>query len=189
MIKPHIAIIIGSSRQHSRTAHVAYFVKKLLCENFGASVDVLNPRDLLLLFPGQEGADDFAYEITDRIKKSDVVLLTTPEYHGSYSSVIKTFIDNLGYPSALTGKPVLLLGVASGQSGAVKALNHLAGVCEHIGANLHPTKISLPRIHTLFNEAGECMDESTRFRLEQLADSLINFAQQSTAMDCTLKLS
>ncbi len=186
MNTPHIAIIIGSARQHSRTAHAARYVEKLLRENYGANVDVLNPRDLLMQFPGQEVADDFAFEITDRIKAADAVLLTTPEYHGSYSSVIKTFIDNMGYPSALTGKPVFLLGVASGQSGAVKALSHLAGVCEHIGAVLQSDNVSLPRIHALFCETGECIDALTCSRLNQLANSLINIAQESTTIDFSI---
>ena len=40
---------------------------------------------------------------------TDSVVLATPEYHGSFSSVMKLVIENLGFPSALQGKPVALM--------------------------------------------------------------------------------
>lgn len=58
-------------------------------------------------------------------------VLAPSEYPGSYSSVVKLFIENLGFPSLMSGKPVALLGVGAGQIGATKALEHLRSVCFH----------------------------------------------------------
>ena len=56
------------------------------------------------------------------IRRSTGVVLATPEYHGSFSSVMKLMIENLGFPSVLAGKSVALLGVAGGSIGAIKSL-------------------------------------------------------------------
>ena len=39
------------------------------------------------------------------------VVLATPEYHGSFSSVMKLMIENLGFPSVLEGKSVVHFSV------------------------------------------------------------------------------
>jgi FMN reductase len=47
---------------------------------------------------------------------------------------MKLAIDNLGFPSMLSGKPISLLGVAAGVIGAIKSLEELRGICSHVGA-------------------------------------------------------
>ncbi|NIT99995.1 MAG: NADPH-dependent oxidoreductase, partial [Nitrosopumilaceae archaeon] len=74
----------------------------------------------------------------DIIQNSTGIILATPEYHGSFSSMMKLFIENLGFPSMLSTKPVALLGVAAGEIGAIKALEHLSSVCSYIGAIVLP---------------------------------------------------
>ena len=82
------------------------------------------------------------------------VILSTPEYHGSYSSVIKRVIENLGFPSALHKKPVALLGVAAGRIGAIKSLEHLQGICVHVGALVLPGSVSVAGRRDVFDEEG-----------------------------------
>ena len=48
------------------------------------------------------------------------------EYHGSFSSVMKLVIENLGFPSTLSGKPVTLLGIAGGTIRAVEIVGAFA---------------------------------------------------------------
>jgi hypothetical protein len=61
------------------------------------------------------------------------VVRAPPEYHGSFCAMIKLIIENLGFPSAIAGRPVALLGVAAGRIGAIKSLEHLRG-CAHTWA-------------------------------------------------------
>ena len=83
--------------------------------------------------------------------------------------------DNLGYPSALKGRPVALLGVAAGRIGAVKALEHLQSVCLHVGALVLPGYVSVARVRTLFDEEGHCLDEGTDRRVRRLASELVRY--------------
>jgi chromate reductase, NAD(P)H dehydrogenase (quinone) len=47
-------------------------------------------------------------------------------------------IENMGFPSALRGKPVGLIGVAAGRIGAIKSLEALKGCISHVGGIVIP---------------------------------------------------
>jgi len=86
-------------------------------------------------------------KLQQQVSDATGVIFATPEYHGSYSSVIKLVIEQLGFPSVLSGKPIALLGVAAGSIGAIKALEHLRSVCSHVGAIVLPGPVSVAAVH------------------------------------------
>ena len=47
--------------------------------------------------------------IQEIVTKADGIVFSTPEYHGSMSSVAKLIIENLSYPSVLADKPVVMM--------------------------------------------------------------------------------
>lgn len=65
---------------------------------------------------------------------------------------MKLVIENLGFPSVLSAKPVALLGVAAGTIGAIKSLEQLRSVCAHIGAIVLPLPISVPNVQKVFDK-------------------------------------
>ena len=135
---------------------------------------VIDPATLSLQVGGRETTEDAVW-MQEQIKAADGVILATPEYHGSYSSVIKLMIENMGFPSTLRGKPVSLLGVASGRIGAIKSLEHLRSVASHVGAIVLPGPLSVASVQSKFDDEGQLVDEATNSRIEQLADNLINY--------------
>lgn len=104
-------------------------VDELKQNHAGVEVDVFDPAQIDLPLPGAGNPSASVEAMNQAVAAATGVILATPEYHGSYSSVIKLVIDNLGFPSTLSGKPVSLLGMAAGQIGAIKALEHLRSVC------------------------------------------------------------
>ena len=172
-----IAAVIGSVRPGNMTSKVLSLVLEELKQYKSVSVDVIDPAKMHLSFPGEksEGSADRIQKI---VSGATGVILATPEYHGSYSSTIKLVIDNLGFPSVLGGKPVALLGVASGQIGAIKALEHLRSVCSHVGSLVLPGPVSVAGVHQLFDEQGNCKDEQTEKRIRSLAKNLVVYIQK-----------
>ena len=69
------------------------------------SVDVIDPEGLGLPPPGTGLDSAAARSLQSRVARAAGVVLATPEYHGSFSSVMKLMIENLGFPSVLTGLP------------------------------------------------------------------------------------
>jgi NAD(P)H-dependent FMN reductase len=122
-----IAVLCGSVRPGNYTRMAVDVVAASLSAHPEISVDVVDPSELDLPFPGMEATPDSVSELQEAVRGATAVILATPEYHGSFSSVMKLMIENLGFPSVLAGKPVALLGVAGGSIGAIKSLEQLRG--------------------------------------------------------------
>ena len=58
------------------------------------------------------------------VKRCHGLILGTPEYHGSFSGVLKNAIDLMGFEE-FEGKMIGLVGVAGGAMGALSALASL----------------------------------------------------------------
>lgn len=169
---------MGSLRRNSyclRLVHLAVSEIRLLT---GVEVDILHPADLPLALPGQPGAEALEIELVRRISAASAVILATPEYHGSYSSVMKALIDSMGYPSALAGKPIALLGAASGSIGAVKSLEHLRSVCSHVGALVLPYPVSVALVEQVIAEDGRCLVPLLEEQLKNLGLQLLEFVRK-----------
>jgi NAD(P)H-dependent FMN reductase len=115
------------------------------------------------------------------------VVLGTPEYHGGFSAMAKLIIENLGFPSELSGKPVALVGVAAGRIGAIKSLDQLRGVCSHVGAIVLPKSVSIAGVQAAFNEAGDCVDEEVERALRGVASALLEFMKDYVIPKLTLE--
>lgn len=171
-----LAVVIGSVRPGNYTS-MAVRLAEDEARKRGATVEVVDPARLALPQPGIGPATDDAKAVRRIVEQAAGVILATPEYHGSFSSVIKLVIENLGFPSALAGKPVALLGVAAGQIGAIKSLESLAGVCTHVGALVLPGAVSVAGVQRVFDPEGRCLDPGTEKRVRSVAVNLLDYIQ------------
>lgn len=169
-----IAVLGGSVRPENMTWKALAVVADALAADPRVTVDLVDPRDLTLALPGLSVEGDDGEALRQRVTAADAVVIGTPEYHGSYSSVIKLVIDNLGFPSVLKGKPVALTGVAAGRIGAIKALEHLRSVLSHVGALVLPQPVSIAGVRDHFDDAGE-PDAGTAEALASVASNLLGF--------------
>ena len=176
----------GSVRPDNNTGKALAVAKKSAEQRDDVEFEIIDPTDLSLHLPGKGTSDDARW-IQEKVKQADAILLATPEYHGSYSSVMKLLIDNLGFPSGLKGKPVALLGVASGRIGAIKALEHLRSVASHVGAMVLPGSVSVASVRSKFDSSGTILDESTASRIDQLVDNLIAYTRRHTCPENTFE--
>ena len=174
-----IAAVRGSVRPGNYTSKALAMVVDEIEKAQGFEIEVLDPAGMHLPFPGTgEGSSD-SERLREAVSNATGVILSTPEYHGSYSSAIKLVIENLGFPSALSGKPVALLGVAAGQMGAIKALEHLRSVCSHVGAIVLPGSVSVAGVREVFDEDGHCLDGRVEARVRGVARNLIDYIRES----------
>ncbi len=182
-----VAMLCGSVRPGNYTRMAVDVVVTSLSAHLDVSVEVVDPSELDLPPPGLEATSASVGELQEVVRGATAVILATPEYHGSFSSVMKLMIENLGFPSVLAGKPVALLGVAGGSIGAVKSLEQLRGVCSHVGAIVLPGPVSVSHVRSAFNEDGECIDSGVEGRLQGLAENLLGYIQQNVCPRMTLE--
>ena len=175
----NIAILKGSVRPGNYTSKAVAVVADELRRQPGVAVDIIDPATLHLALPGMPAENSGADALQRGVKHATGVILATPEYHGSYSSVIKLAIENMGHPSALSGKPVALLGVAAGQIGAIKALEHLRSVVSHVGGIVLPGPVSVAGVQGYFDADGRVNDDQVERSIRSLATSLIGYIRQN----------
>ena len=174
----HLVALQGSVRPGNYTARALALVADEVEKHPGVSLEIVDPTEMHLLLPGQ-GASEDAKRMQETVAAATGIILATPEYHGSYSSVMKLLIDNLGFPSALSGKPVAMLGVAGGRIGAIKALEHLRSVASHIGAIVLPGPVSVARVRSVFDDEGNALDDAVASQIRGVPVKLIHYIEQN----------
>lgn len=186
MAEIRIVVIQGSVRPGSYTSKAATLVLDEL-ETKGVSADLIDPAILALPSPGLSRPGDGTQALRDRVAAATGVVIATPEYHGSFSSVVKLVIENLGFPSVLAAKPISLLGVAGGRIGAIKSLEHLRSVCSHVGALVLPALISVANVRSVFDEQGRCLDPGVERQVRGVATNLLDYIHGSVCPRVTLE--
>jgi FMN reductase len=170
-----IVAVSGSVRPGNSTSKALALVIDEFRKHPEIVLRVIDPASMELPLPGTGDGSPATQTLKAAVAEATGVVLATPEYHGSYSSVIKLVIENLGFPSVMAGKPVALLGVASGAIGAIKALEHLRSVCSHIGAIVLPGPVSVAGVQKVFDAEGRCLDPATEKRIRGVATNLIDY--------------
>ena len=171
---PKIAVINGSVIDKNYTGFALNLIKDELTE-YNIDVIDIDLREYNLPFPGRTIENDNSQKLRDTLAPADAFILGTPEYNGSYTAALKNLIDNIGYPNAMKGKPIGLLGVASGVLGATKSLEHLRSVCSHIGGMVLPRVVSIGEIEKYFDKNGNCKDEKTEKEIRKVAINLVEY--------------
>ena len=170
-----IVAINGSVRPGNYTAKALALVVDELRQQPDLAVKVIDPASWNLPFPGTDPDSGATKALQKEVGSAVGVVLATPEYHGGFSSVMKLVIENLGFPSVLSGKPVALLGVAAGSIGAIKSLEQLRSVCSHIGAIVLPLPASVANVQKVFDSEGRCLDPAVEKLLRRVATSLTEY--------------
>jgi len=171
-----VAVILGSVRPGNYTRMAAGLVVDELRAR-DIHVDVIDPASMQLPLPGTGTSPD-AENMADIVRDATALVMCTPEYHGGLSSVMKLAIENMGFPSAMTGKPVALLGVAAGRIGAIKSLEMLRSICSHVGCLVLPGPVSVAGVQQAFAEDGSVLDPAVENSVRGVATGLIDYLHQ-----------
>jgi NAD(P)H-dependent FMN reductase len=169
----HVAALVGSLREESHTRWASRIALDAAAER-GATTDLVDLRDLdVPVFDADDREVGDAAELTGRVADADSVLLATPVYHGSYSSVLKNALDYCGFDE-FEHTTVGLLAVAGGGFPST-ALDHLRTVGRSVNAWVLPHQAAIPNVYRHF-EDGELGDEELRERVGKLGTQLVEYA-------------
>lgn len=153
-----VLLLCGSPAARSRTHGLLRFVAALLLER-GARPGLwcLRERPLPPVDPDYHAdpsvhPDERVRAFVEAVRRADGIVLGTPLYHGSYSSTLKTALDNLCY-DAFRRKPVALVSNAGGSRNCTQA-------CEHLR----------PVVRTLFGYTTQCQIGTSRGDYAETAD-------------------
>ena len=163
----NILAVIGSLQRDSVTRVVVRHVARQL-EAAGCLVDVLDlEKEPLALYNPDVAHDLPGYaELQVRVHRADVIILGSPDYHGSISGAIKNFLDHFWHEFA--GKLFATL-VASHEKG-LTATDQLRTVARQCYAWTLPYGVSL--VEEADVKDGQIVSETLQQRLEMLVRDL-----------------
>jgi chromate reductase, NAD(P)H dehydrogenase (quinone) len=109
------------------------------------------------------------HQLRSAVAIADGLLVATPEYNHSFPGVLKNAIDWLsrGSPSALTDKPVAIIGASAGRWGTRLAQAALRQVFTATEAQVMPGPM------LFVAQASECFDVDGQLRDPKLASTLL----------------
>ena len=168
-----VVAVCGSQRDASVT-RVALEHALAAAADAGAETELVDLRGYHLpLYDADEDPAGDADELTAAVRRADAVLLGTPMYHGSYSSVLKTALDYCGFDE-FEDKTVGLLAV-SGGGFPITALEHLRSVCRALSAWVLPHQAAVPNSHDAVAD-GDLADERVADRVATLGVRAVEYA-------------
>jgi len=174
-------LIVGISGSLRDTSYTRMAVEIALegAKEHGAEVQLIDLRDYDLVFcdgSGKEGerAPD-VLRLRQAVGEAHGVILGSPEYHGSFSGVLKNALDLMGFDQ-FGGKIVGLVGVSGGSMGAVNALNDLRRVVRWVHAWVIPQQTSIPQAWDHFDDDGRLDDKEMAERLREIGHQVARFA-------------
>jgi len=171
--------ICGSLRAASLNRALLRAVAGTLPE--GAAMELLPANGIDLPIFNSDHAHEPAGVIALKaaIAAADGVVFAVPEYNYSIPGGLKNALDWVSRPppkSPLRGKPVALVGAASGMSGTIRAQAHMRNILVYSDAPcLLQPEVLIPRAQDRFDAEGNLTDESTRQLLERFGVQLAAF--------------
>lgn len=173
-----VAIIVGSIRIGRQSHKIAYYLEKQFQER-GIKTDIIDllfyPLPMLIervnLHPNEPAA---VTGLSKRLQQADAILLVTPEYHGSYSGVLKNAIDY--FRTEFRRKPMGVVSTSAGKLGGISASVQLQQLVLHLGACPVPLKLTVPEIHLQFDDDYNPLNDGIVKTAQHYLDEFLWFA-------------
>lgn len=143
-----VVTVVGNPKPASRTATAALSVAELLASELGAPFKVDALVDLVTFAPAlfqQAGESDDQIALADAVDlatSASVLVLATPVYKGSYTGLLKSFLDVLP-PHALAGSVVVPVTISASPAHRLLADLHLRPVLAELGASVPTPPVAL----------------------------------------------
>jgi len=144
------------------------------CGALGAETVIWDHGSYPLPLVGAEGCweDENVKGFQEMAISADAFVLSSPEYHGTMSGVMKNSLDWL-YSKHTSGKVFGLICTLGGQS-SNNTLNHMRIAARWIHGWVTPEQVAVPNIKHAFEEDGSLVDESIKSRVSDMASSIVH---------------
>ena len=190
--KLNVLVFAGSLRADSLNRKLAAIAARA-ATRYGATVDHASLRDFdVPLYDGDleaaQGIPPGAQELRKRLTACDAFILSSPEYNGSMSGVVKNLIDwaSRFRPQPFDARHGLLLSASPSLAGGNRGLWALRMPLEHLGARIFPDMFSLAMAHKAFAD-DEIADEKLRGRFEKTIEAFLSLAEAAKHYPCIKK--
>jgi FMN reductase len=170
--------ILGLSGSYGLTSKNGLLLSVALdeCKKLGAEVHFWDLVEKPLPLVGAEGSwqDTNVKEFQALATECDGYILTSPEYHGTMSGVMKNTLDWV-YKDHVGGKAFGLMSTLGGISNS-NTLNHMRIAVRWIHGWCVPEQVAVGKVKEAFDEDDNLTDTDVAERVVGLAQSVVNAA-------------
>lgn len=168
MMTKKIALICGSIQKDSFSAKVLreVFTKY---QNENVQLDYIDFNEYELpFFDGSNECREKAARFAQKIDASDGYIIISPEYHNSFSGVLKNAFDFLN-GSQFKGKPVAIMSTSGGGKGGINCLNAMRLFLRGLYAMVLPDQLVINKC--------DMIDEDKVSKVFKLVDDTVDFLE------------
>lgn len=169
--------ICGSLRKASMNRALLLAIGEALPH--GASLTLFERLGELPIFNSDLVDPEPVVELKHAIAAADGVVFAVPEYNYSIPGGLKNALDWVSRPPAsspMRGKPIGLVGAATGMSGTIRAQLHLRQMLVYSDSPcLLQPEVQIPRAHERFDATGTLIDASTSELLRKFGTAFVAF--------------
>jgi FMN reductase len=173
--------ILGLAGEYRASSKSGMLVNEALrlAELHGAEVHFWDLAENPLPFVGEEGcwSHPNVKAFQEMLTTCDAFFLSSPEYHGTMSGVMKNTMDWM-YDKHVGGKVFGLMSTLGGVTNA-NTLNHMRIALRWLHGWPVPEQLAVGHVKEAFDDNGQLVDESLKERLESLVKAV---------MDASMKL-
>ena len=170
--------ILGLSGSYGLTSKNGLLLTVALdeCKALGAEVHVWDLVEKPLPLVGAEGSwdDSNVKELQALAIECDGYILTSPEYHGTMSGVMKNTLDWI-YKDHVGGKAFGLMSTLGGITNS-NTLNHMRIAVRWIHGWCVPEQVAVGKVKEAFDDDDKLIDADVAQRVAELAQSVVSAA-------------
>ena len=157
-----IALIVGSVRHHRQGIKVARWVEEKL-KGRNHTVFFIDPIEINLplldrMYKEMTNPSEKLIDLHEKIKSAEGYMPVTPEYNHSTSAAMKNTLDY--FLEEYYFKPSAIVSYSPGMFAGINAAQQLRLIFAELGSPSIPSSFAIPRVHKVFDENGNLIDES-----------------------------
>ena len=169
--------LAGEYRSSSKSGMLVNLALKIAMEQ-GADVEFWDLAERPLPLVGEEGCwtHPNVKAFQSLLEESDAFFLSSPEYHGTMSGVMKNTMDWM-YDKHVGGKVFGLMSTLGGVTNA-NTLNHMRISLRWLHGWPVPEQLAIGHVKEAFDEEGNLVDDELHQRLSKLVHSVLSTAKK-----------
>lgn len=178
-----LLVIVGSTRPGRAADLVLPWITSRAKAHGGFDVELADLRDWPLPIFGEHygtigDISDPTYSEplvkawNAKIKGADAFVIVTPEYNHSVPGGLKNAIDSVWVSFGFRNKPVAFVSYAGGQTGGVRAIEHLAHIFVETESVPVRNSVVIPHVREAFDTDGQPKNPMTNVAADVMLDDL-----------------
>lgn len=183
-----IAMISGSLRKGSFNTKLLKSVGETMSGLEQVELDHISLSELDLPMFNEDlesiSFPESAFDLKRRLIAADGVLISSPEYNGSFSGALKNAIDWASRPrpdeeslACFKGKVCALLAASPGAIGGLRGIRHVRQVLTQLQMHVIPQEFALGKAHEAFDDNGHLREEFARNMANNVGQSLVKITR------------